>query len=460
MVSVHLETGIFLVAETEALREQAAALLREAAPQLRFHPEQALDAVSLRLQAEPARERRDALVWVTAEVTLAQQHALERFLARHAELPVIVIADRYSQATMAWLFRQGVWEILQRHRVTTTALHDLLAEALVFSTAAPTARADSDEPTAPLTGRSRRTPALVGRLLQGRWLLQELLDEGGMGLVYQGLDQESGQPVAVKVIHPALVRDAGIRDRFLREAFILHAVDHPNIPRMLGYGYDEHCESPFVAMELLRGRNLRALLNDLHQLPLVDALFIVEGALRALGALHKARIIHRDVKPENLFLHSLDDARYRPCLLDFGVARVLDMQTFFITDPGMVSGTPQYMAPEQRRLGALDHRADYYALGAVLYELLTGDPPRIALHDDRSPALADDADRMDRLDLALRAHPAAIAQSVTHHLRWMTRADPHDRPADDAALLTALGRLRTALGKEPLTTARRAAPGA
>jgi serine/threonine-protein kinase len=374
------------------------------------------------------------------------------FLERYTALPLVVIAEHYSQATMAWLFRKGVWELAQRHQVDREWAVDMARE--ILDLAGATTQDAEPQParglaTPKMIPAPGRTPDMVGRVLDGRWLLHTLMDEGGMGLVFQATDQDMGRECAVKVVHPKLVSDGRIRDRFMREVLILHAVEHSHIPAMYGSGLDHVTQSPYVVMELLQGRNLRSTLMKFKRLPLGDCLWIAEGALRALGALHKARILHRDVKPENIFLHSSSPESYKAYLLDFGVSRVTDMQMRYQTEPGIVCGTPQYMAPEQQRDQPIDHRVDYYSLGLVLFEMFTG--MRCGDGFDPKP-LAEDEERLARWREALEGHPSEVAQAATRWLRWLTQRDPAQRPQTSTAALQSLRRLRRLLVKEPADT--------
>lgn len=409
-----------------------------------------LGQVEARLRARPGRGACDAVIWVGESIEQGCMEALGGFLEGHSQLPLVVIADHYSQATMAWLFRKGVWELVQRRQADQEWFADITAEILDTQERAP-ASAPSARPSRAATPRvvasaQRRTPDMVGRVLDGRWLLHTLVDEGGMGLIFQATDQEMARECAIKVVHPKLVSDDRIRDRFMREVLILHAVEHPHIPTMYGSGLDEVTHSPYVVMELLTGMNLRSTLGRARRLSLVDSLWIAESALRALGALHKARILHRDVKPENLFLHQSRATSYKPYLLDFGVSRVTDMQSQFQTEPGIVCGTPQYMAPEQQRGESIDHRIDYYAVGMVLFEMVTGARPGEGF--DPVP-LSEDEARLQLWAQALEEHSPEVSQGATRLLRWLTQRQAEHRPQTSAAALQPLRRLRRALGGEP-----------
>lgn len=206
--------------------------------------------------------------------------------------------------------------------------------------------------------------------LASRYELQRCLGQGGMGTVYEAVDRHLGRSVAIKMIR-ADVSDPAARDRFLREARAGAAISHPNV--CLLYEADEDAGRPFLVMELLEGEPLSEHLSR-GALALGPALEIMLPVLSALSALHARGLVHRDLKPSNIFLtpHGVK-------LLDFGLARHVSRDAAdtmpAITMPGTLSGTPRYMAPEQITDDLVDARADIFAAGVVLYELVTGRPP-------------------------------------------------------------------------------------
>jgi serine/threonine protein kinase/tetratricopeptide (TPR) repeat protein len=204
----------------------------------------------------------------------------------------------------------------------------------------------------------------VGEVVAGRFEVQGLADQGGMGLVYRAKDRHTGQLLALK-----LLVDASSEQRFAREARVLSNLDHPGIVRYVAHGSTER-GGQYLAMEWLEGVDLRARLTR-GGLSVRDSLAVVRGAAEALAAAHERGIVHRDVNPRNLFLMS---GGLRVKVLDFGIARPLTTM-FGMTLPGTSLGTPGYMAPEQARGGdEIDPRADVFSLGCVLYECLTGMP--------------------------------------------------------------------------------------
>jgi serine/threonine protein kinase len=203
--------------------------------------------------------------------------------------------------------------------------------------------------------RAVTMPAQVGRFR----ILGEL-GRGAMGTVYRGRDETLERDVAIKVMH---VHDADARARFLKEGRAAARLQHPDIVTI--YELGEHEGAPFMALELLEGLDLQqAIEAGIRPDPRVT-LPIVLQALAGLGHAHEAGIVHRDVKPSNIFL-----PRGRPAkIMDFGVARLADVQT----TKNMLVGTPNYMSPEQARSGELDGRSDLFSMGLILYELLTGE---------------------------------------------------------------------------------------
>ncbi|MGH2485728.1 MAG: serine/threonine-protein kinase, partial [Ktedonobacterales bacterium] len=219
------------------------------------------------------------------------------------------------------------------------------------------------------------TGNLVGRIL-GEYRLEALLGAGGMAEVYQGQDIALERAVAVKVLPASLAADHGYVERFREEAKRVALLSHPHIVPV--YAYGEQDGLLYLVMPILR-ESLRDRMGRQPIFPPNDAARLVVQIASALDAAHAQGIVHRDVKPENILL----DAEGKAHLTDFGIARDMDFlkqtgtnRTLAAT--GLPVGTPEYMAPEQLRAALVDQRADIYALGAVLYELLTGTVPHEA----------------------------------------------------------------------------------
>ena len=213
---------------------------------------------------------------------------------------------------------------------------------------------------------------MIGQRL-GPYHVLEKLGEGGMGEVYRARDTRLGREVAIKVLPESVAADPDRRARFEREAQAIAALSHPNILAIFDTGTHEH--SLFAVTELLHGATLRDRLTESGPLSVRKAIEIAIGIARGLTAAHAKGVVHRDLKPENIFL--LDDGQVK--ILDFGLARQFEgvaasggAATMAVTDPGFMMGTVGYMAPEQVRGLGIDARTDLFALGAVLYEMLTG----------------------------------------------------------------------------------------
>lgn len=219
--------------------------------------------------------------------------------------------------------------------------------------------------------------ARIGRELAGNYRLTRLLGSGGMGAVYEARHAWTDRLVALKILHPDHVKKREMVSRFLTEARAASAIRHPNIVDVLDMGFDPGERTLFIVQELLRGEDLAARLEREHKLSVGEALDAVVPVMGALISAHRKGIIHRDVKPENVFLAEEDGGSITPKLIDFGIARVLSVDTDQrTTRAGTTVGTPQYMSPEQARgEDDLDARTDVWALGVLLYECLSGVRP-------------------------------------------------------------------------------------
>ena len=217
-----------------------------------------------------------------------------------------------------------------------------------------------------------------GSVINGRYRLAERIGEGGMASVWKAHDETLNRAVAIKLLYLRVHGDpqAGI-DQFLREARLAAAVQHRNVIHTVDFGTDAE-GTPFIVMELLQGESLAARMERAPALSLEELTHLAEMTLRGLAAVHDAGIVHRDLTPQNIFLQRDADAVY-PKILDFGISRSVGAtgrSSALVTQPGLVIGTPHYMAPEQARGdAAIDARADIYSLGAILYEAIAGRPP-------------------------------------------------------------------------------------
>jgi tRNA A-37 threonylcarbamoyl transferase component Bud32 len=208
---------------------------------------------------------------------------------------------------------------------------------------------------------------MIGRVLE-KYEILDKVGQGGMAVVYRGLDTTLGREVAVKVLHPHLAELEESRLRLQREAQAVAKLHHENILEIFAYSGLDSTES-FIVTEFIHGQTLRDFLKD-SQIPLPEiAAMIVHEICRALGHAHSLGVIHRDIKPENIMIRS--DGLLK--LMDFGIAQIIDKQRMTIT--GQILGSPAYMAPEQVEGKSADYRTDVFAVGILLYQLATGELP-------------------------------------------------------------------------------------
>jgi eukaryotic-like serine/threonine-protein kinase len=212
-------------------------------------------------------------------------------------------------------------------------------------------------------------------VIAGRYEVRRVIGRGGMGVVYEAENTWTHRRVAVKVLDPARTSDPVQVERFMREARAASALRHPNVVDVLDMGQDPADGSLYIVQELLVGEDLRALLEREGKLDEVKARAIFAPVLRGIAAAHATGIVHRDVKPANLFLSKGMSGELVPKVIDFGIARDVSQDTVR-TGTGETIGTPAYMAPEQLRAErALTPAVDVWALGVVLHEMLAGDTP-------------------------------------------------------------------------------------
>ncbi|MHC4449446.1 MAG: serine/threonine-protein kinase [Planctomycetota bacterium] len=232
---------------------------------------------------------------------------------------------------------------------------------------------------------------MVGRTVDG-FRIEELLGRGGMGTVYKATQLSLGRPIALKILSEDLASDEQFLARFHREADALSRLSHPNIVTVLERG--ELDGKPYLAMEFIDGPSLRQVIRE-GKMPPAEALKVTSSVLAALQHAHDKGILHRDIKPENILLARGDVVK----VADFGLSRLIDGPDLTrLTRTNLVLGTYEYMAPEQREHSReADHRADLYAAGVILYEMLTGELPigRFALPSRQRPNECDA--RIDRI---------------------------------------------------------------
>ncbi|MEU2725820.1 Stk1 family PASTA domain-containing Ser/Thr kinase [Streptomyces smyrnaeus] len=282
-----------------------------------------------------------------------------------------------------------------------------------------------------------RGDPLVGQVLDGRYRVEARVAIGGMATVYRAVDTRLDRVLALKVMHTSLSADDTFVTRFIREAKSAARLAHPNVVGVFDQGTDG--TYVYLAMEYVEGCTLRDVLRARGALRPRAALDILEPVLAALGAAHRAGLVHRDVKPENVLIG--DDGRVK--VADFGLVRAVDSQTSATTDS--ILGTVSYLAPEQIEDGAATPRTDLYSCGVMLYEMLTGAKP----HSGSSPAQV----LYLHLNKDMPAPSAAVpgmAAALDALVARATARAPEERPEDAVALLSETRTARAGLSDEEL----------
>ncbi len=312
---------------------------------------------------------------------------------------------------------------------------------------------------------------LIGRVLAGRYEIRRLIGEGGMGRVYEGRQRALDRPVAVKCIHPRLLSSEQIVQRFMDEARVASHLLHPNVVKIYDFGRTEPRDGGtlFLVMELLTGRDLGRVIGEEAPFQVARAYPILKQVLGALGEAHARGVTHRDAKPENVILEPTVGGGERVKIIDFGIARVHGARG--VTSLGTFIGTPHYMPPEQIRGEKAEVSSDLYAVGVMMYQMLTGelpfdagtvtavlelqlygarvDPRETPRGRDCPPALARLCLRA--LDVDLRArHPTAdafaealelaVAESIPSRARRSSNPPPHPGAALDVRLSDSVAR--------------------
>ncbi len=220
-------------------------------------------------------------------------------------------------------------------------------------------------------------PSLIGREIAGRYRVHAKLGEGGMGAVYKAEQMSLKRTVAVKLLRPEVASSQLLLARFNAEAQAVAKLSHPNTVNIYDFGQDSD-GTLFIAMEFIEGKSLRQVIQAEAPLPLRRALHIASQIASSLTDAHGTSIVHRDLKPDNVMLQDRGKQRDVVRVLDFGIAKLRDegrATQMAMTQAGDMLGTPQYMAPEQIRAEQIDGRTDVYALGCILYEMVTGRLP-------------------------------------------------------------------------------------
>ena len=269
---------------------------------------------------------------------------------------------------------------------------------------------------------------LTGELIDNRYLLQRLIASGGMATIYAGMDTRLDRPVAVKIMHAHLANDEAFVSRFIKEAKATAALSHPNIVSIQDQGWNEGGPpAVFLVMELVEGSTLRDFLNRQGSVSIEQMFQLMSPVLSALAAAHKIGIIHRDIKPENILISK--DGRVK--VADFGLARNMAIGQTMTVESSVVLGSVSYLSPEQVQRGVADARSDIYAVGIVLFEMLTGGKP----YEGETPiqiAYRHVNDRIPSLQSIKSDIPIAISELVYA----ATAPNPDHRPKDAEELLS------------------------
>jgi hypothetical protein len=273
----------------------------------------------------------------------------------------------------------------------------------------------------------------LGRLADFRVL--QLLGQGGMGIVFRAEDTRLGRVVALKVVQPRFAFDTRARLRFMREARAMAALKSDHVVTVYEVGVAN--DLPFLAMELLEGETLDSLQHKVGQLPLSRVVRIGKETAQGLAAAHACGLVHRDVKPSNLWLEAPTG---RVKILDFGLAR-LNSEVQQVSQVGMIVGTPSFMAPEQARGEKVDYRADLFSLGCVLYWLCTGRLP------------FNGTNVLSTLMALATVHPeppneisADVAPALSDLIMELLQKDPENRPTSSQAVVDAMAAIDSRIG--------------
>ena len=282
-----------------------------------------------------------------------------------------------------------------------------------------------------------RADALTGRLLDRRYLIGARVARGGMASVYEATDTRLDRLVAVKVMHPGMGDDDEFAARFVREARAAARLSHPHVVSVFDQGDDGGIV--FLAMEYVPGHTLRDVIRTEAPMPPARALALIEPVASALAAAHRAGLIHRDVKPENVLIEDTASGG-RVKVADFGLAKAISADTQHTVTGGVLIGTVSYLAPELVVDGRADARADVYAAGVVLFEMLTGHKP----HEGESPIAV--AYKHVHTDVPA---PSSVVPGIPAYVDALvaraTSRDRTQRPADAGVLLHQVHRVAQAL---------------
>ena len=281
---------------------------------------------------------------------------------------------------------------------------------------------------------------MIGRLVDGRYQVRSRIARGGMATVYLATDLRLERRVAIKVMHGHLADDNTFKTRFVQEARSAARLAHPNVVNVFDQGQDS--DMAYLVMEYLPGITLRELLKDYKKLTPEQTVDIMDAVLSGLAAAHKAGIVHRDLKPENVLL--ADDGRIK--LGDFGLARAASANT--ATGQALL-GTIAYLSPELVTRGVADARSDIYAVGIMMYEMLTGEQPYVG----EAPMAIAYQHANDTVPTPSSKNPSVPAE-LDELVLWATARDPEERPNDARVMLDRLREVEPGIraSRTPLRT--------
>jgi serine/threonine-protein kinase len=298
----------------------------------------------------------------------------------------------------------------------------------------------------PMTTNAATDP-MIGRMIDQRYRVRSRIARGGMATVYLATDVRLERRVAIKIMHGHLADDAAFRERFIQEARSAARLSHPNLVGVYDQGAED--DTAYIVMEYIPGITLRDLLQEHRALTPEQATDILRAVLAGLASAHRAGIVHRDLKPENVLL--ADDGRIK--LGDFGLARASTQNT---ATGAALLGTIAYLSPELVTRGAADSRSDIYAVGIMLYEMLTGEQP----YKGEQPMQIAYQHANDTVPVPSAA-VAGVPSELDDLVAWSTARDPDDRPRDAREMLEhingnqqrATGQYRTAVLRPENATA-------
>ncbi len=367
---------------TILLAEDESTLRRALARTLRAKGHEVIEATSGRHALE-LLDHNDVDVLVS-DIGMPAMHGVELLRLAHEkrpDVPVVLMTGLPAMSTALQAVAHGAFDYLTKP-LDVERFESSIERAIVAHREAVATRhalgSGVCAKAMPSGGRSLegREQLAAGEILAGRYRILGALGSGGMGTVYAAERQDlADMPVAIKVLHPELAKRKDATVRFRREADVVASLHHPNIVNVLDFVAAED-DLTFLVMELLRGDTLTQAIAHDPPFSAERAAFVAAQVLSALAAAHAAKIVHRDLKPDNVFLTTMSNIGDLVKVVDFGIAKLQtdDIDTK-LTQTGTVLGTPAYMAPEYARGEAAGALGDIYAVGCVMYEMLTKEPP-------------------------------------------------------------------------------------